>query len=120
VATNPRELTLSRAVHRAVEACDPEGSDDRLADFLQRFEDRDEPICTVDDIEQQMAEAVGSLDTEGDDPALVMAAAVVTYLHYRRTEVDDPDERLLRLAADAEFKGQPPESVEQWLNGAGA
>jgi hypothetical protein len=119
MATEPQELTLSAAVRRAVEACDPEGADDLLADLLLRFEDRDEPIRAVVDIEQEMAEAVGALDPEGDDPALAMAGAVVTYLHFRRTEVNDDDQRLLRLAADAEFKGHPPEHIEAWLEGAG-
>jgi hypothetical protein len=102
-----------------VEACDPDGADDRLSDLLTRFEDRDEPITAVLDVEQEMAEATGALDPEGDDPALQMAGAVVTYLTYRRTEVKEADERLLRLAADAEFKGHPPEDVAAWLNGTG-
>ena len=119
MATEPQELTLSAAVRRAVEACDPDGADDRLSDLLTRFEDRDEPITAVLDVEQEMAEAVGALDPEDDDPALAMAGAVVTYLSFRRTQVDDDDERLLRLDADAEFKGHPPEHVAAWLTGTG-
>ena len=116
--TEPETLTLSDAVHRAVEACDPDAGDDRLADLLARFEDRDEPITAVDDVEGEMAEAIGRLDTEGDDPALTMAGAVVTYLAFRRTEADAEPERLLALAADAEFDGKPPPAVEAWLSGA--
>jgi hypothetical protein len=118
VATEPQELTLSAAVRRAVEACDPEGADDLLADLLTRFEDRDEPITTALDVGQEMDEAIGALDPEGDDPALAMAGAVVTYLRYRRTQVADDDERL-QLAADAEYKGHPPENVAAWLAGTG-
>ena len=116
--TEPQPLTLSQAVRRAVEAVDPNGGDERLADFLMRFEDRDEPISAVIDIEQQMAEATRSLDVEGDDPALTVAGAVVTYLAHRRDEADADPERLIQLATDAEFDGNPPPSVAAWLDTA--
>jgi hypothetical protein len=117
VATEPPPLTLSQAVHRAVEACDPNGGDDVLADFLTRFEDRDEPIAAVPDVEQEVAETVGALDPDGDDPALAVAGAIVTYLAYRRDSVRAPDDRLIQLAVDAEFDGHPPPSVEDWMRG---
>ena len=115
MATEPQTLTLSAAVHRAVEVCDPDGSDELLADLLARFEDRDEPITAVEDIAQLMAETNGIIDPEGDDPALTMATAVVTYLAHRRDMVDAEDDRLLTLTADAEFDGNPPEGVQRWL-----
>lgn len=113
--TEPQPLTLSQAVHRAVEAVDPNGGDERLADLLRRFEDRDEPISAVADVEEEIAEATRSIDVEGDDPALTMAGAVVTYLAFRRGEADADPERLIQLAADAEFDGNPPPAVAQWL-----
>jgi hypothetical protein len=119
VPTEPHDLTLAEAVRRAVEAVDPTGADDRLADLLVRFEDRDEPIRALAGVEELMAEATRSLDVEEDDPALTLAGAVVTYLQYRRDEADAPPERLLRLAADAEFDGDPPPAVAAWLAGAG-
>ncbi|MDX6685667.1 MAG: hypothetical protein QOF86_1795 [Baekduia sp.] len=117
--TEPQPLTLAQAVHRAVEAIDPDGADDRLADFLQRFEDRDEPISAVVGIEELMAESTRSLDVEADDPVLTLAGAVVTYLAFRRDEADADPERLLQLAADAEFDGNPPPEVAALLQGAG-
>ena len=116
MATDPQPLTLAQAVHRAVEVCDPDGADDRLADLLARFEDRDEPIRGAEGIEQLMAEETGRLDPEGDDPALTMAGAVVTYLAFRRDAAAVDDERLLELAAEAEFHGSPPENVAAWLS----
>jgi hypothetical protein len=55
------------------------------------------------------------VDPQDEDPAATMAAAVATYLAYRRTELDDDREQLLRLAARAEFDGNPPEPVATWL-----
>jgi hypothetical protein len=118
VSTEPQPLTLSDAVRRAAEAVDPDGGDDRVADFVQRFEDRDEPISSITDtVEMQIAEVLGALDPEGDDPALAMAGAVVTYLAFRRDATASDDERLLQLAADAEYDGHPPDNVAAWLQG---
>ena len=117
--TEPDPITLSQIVHRAVEVCDPSGADDDLADFFLRFEDADEPVAAIENIEQRMAEAAGALDPEGEIPSLQMAAAVATYLGFRRDEADEDREELLTLAARAEFNGNPPAPVAQWLDEQG-
>ena len=100
--TEPDPITLSQVVHRAVEVCDPAGADADLADLFIRFEDADEPVTAVEDIEQRMAEAAGALDPGGDIPSVQMAAAVATYLAFRRDEIGaDPDD-LIRRATAAE------------------
>jgi hypothetical protein len=48
-----------------------------------------------------------------------MAAAVATYLAFRRDEVYDDDADLLRLAARAEYGKHPPEEIAAWLQEAG-
>ena len=50
-----------------------------------------------------------------------MAQAVVLYLAHRRDMVDDDpaDEALLSLAAKAEFDGDPPQPITDWLNDRG-
>jgi hypothetical protein len=114
-----RPPTLFEAVKRAVDVVDPDG-DQGTEDFLIRFEDRDEPIAGLrDQIEQEVAEAVGALDPDGTDPAIQMVGAVVTYLAFRRDEITDVREDILRLAARAEFDGHPPEVVKQWLESEG-
>lgn len=112
--------TLSEVVRRAVEVVDPDGVEEALADLVIRFEDRDEPISQVQEaVEQEIAEAVGSLDADGADPAVQMAGAVATYLAFRRDEVDDARESVLRLAARAEFDGHPPPAIRDWLDAEG-
>jgi hypothetical protein len=113
--TEPQTPTLAEVVHRAVEVCDPTGDDDGMADLLRRFEDRDEPVTSVRDIELELAEAKGAVDPQDEDPGLVMAAAVATYLAHRRDEIGDEREKILRLAAKAEFDGNPPPPVAGWL-----
>jgi hypothetical protein len=105
---------LSDAVRRAVEVCD-DGSSEGLDDLLIRFEDADEPLSAVLDIEQRLDETLGPVDADENEAPLTMARAVVTYLAHRRDEIDAPPVELLRLAARAEFDGHPPEHVAQWL-----
>jgi hypothetical protein len=114
--TNPELVTLAEAVHRAVVVVDPEGNAG-LEDLLARFEDDDEPLdsTSAEIAEQRIAEEAGKLDPEAEDPAVQMAAAVATYLAYRRDEVDDDPQRLLELAARAEFEAHPPAGVEELL-----
>jgi hypothetical protein len=118
--TEPAPVTLSQVVHRAVQVCDPD-SGEGLEDFLERFEDDDEPLssATAEIAEQRIAEAVGALDPQGEDPAVTMAGAVATYLAYRRDEVGDDPGDILALAARAEFDGHPPDAVGRWLAARG-
>jgi hypothetical protein len=100
--TEPRTPTLADVVRKAGEAADPNGADDLVTQLMNRFEDRDEPITTVDDIEEQLVEAHRRLDLDGDSEALKNAVAVAIYLAFRRDELDaDPDD-LIRRANAAE------------------
>jgi hypothetical protein len=111
--------TLSEVVRVAVDVVDPE-ADQGLEDFLIRFEDRDEPIAGLQEsIEQQVAEAVGALDPDEADPAVQMAGAVTTYLAFRRDNITNDREDILRLAARAEYDGNPPQHVADWLESEG-
>ncbi|HYF25641.1 MAG TPA: hypothetical protein VD931_07895 [Baekduia sp.] len=116
--TEPEILTLSAAARRAAEVVDPDGADALVGEWLERFEDRDEPITVVEDLETHVAELTGAIDPQGEDPALVVAGAIVTYLGHRRDGAGQPDDRLLRLAADAELS-DAPEPVRDWLADAG-
>ena len=107
--------SLADVVHRAAEVVDPAGHADGVSDLLARFEDRDEPVTAEPDVELEIAEAKGAIDPQDEDPAVVMMAAIATYLAFRRTELERDREELLRLAARAEFDGQPPEPAASWL-----
>jgi hypothetical protein len=114
--TEPDPLTLTQVVHRAVQVVDPTGSEG-LDDLLMRFEDAGEPLSSVqaDFVAQRIAEETGAIDPQQEDPAVQMAAAVATYLAFRRDQVDEEPGALLELAARAEFDGNPPEPVRSWL-----
>lgn len=119
MAREPEDITLAEVVDRAGRVTDPEAVNDAVERLLRWFEDRDEPVTAVPDIDAELAEAVTAIDPEGDEPALAMARAVTTYLAYRRDEADDDREAILRLAARAEYDDRPPEPVAGWLAAQG-
>ena len=110
--------TLFEVVHRGVEVADPSGRFG-VADLLPPVEDADEPVTGHEDIELELAELKGRLDPQDEDPAVMMAIAVATYLAFRRDEIDEDPADLLRLAARAEYDGQPPDNVRAWLEEQG-
>jgi hypothetical protein len=114
--TDPQPVTLAQVVHRAVVAVDPDGHAG-LDDLLVRFEDDDEPLGSTgaEIAAQRIAEEAGKLDPQAEDPAVQLAAAVATYLAFRRDEIDEEPGELLTLAARAEFDGQPPADVRALL-----
>jgi hypothetical protein len=113
--TNPEPISVFDVAKRAVEVCDPEDRDPALGDFLVQFEDDDEPIRAVQNLEERIAIALEGVDFDVEDPAVQMAGAVMLYLAYRRDEVNDDPDDVLRLAARAEYKGHPPEPIADWL-----
>jgi hypothetical protein len=118
--TEPDPVTLAQLVHRAAEITDPDGADDDILDLAQRFEDADWPVSGIlDGIEQRLAEAAGTIDPQGDSPGLQMATAVAVYLAYRRDAIDDDPEDILRRAARAEYDGNPPQDIANWLDQIG-
>jgi hypothetical protein len=117
--TEPEPVTIAQLVRRAAEIVDPDGADEDVVEFLRRFEDADTPVTAVDDIDTRIAETTGVIDPQEDSPALQVARAVTVYLAFRRDEVTDDPEDILRLAARAEYNGNPPPNVANWLDEAG-
>lgn len=113
--TEPQPITLFDIAKRAVEVADPDDNDARLGDLLEQFEDADEPVTAIQNLEERVAIAVEGVDVEIDDPAVSMAAATILYLAHRRDQLHGDPEHILRMAARAEWKGDPPEAVVDWL-----
>ena len=73
--------SLADLVHRAGEVVDPEGSNDGVWDFADRFADSDEPVGAEPAfVEEQIAETKGAIDPQDEDAQVTLAAAVATYL----------------------------------------
>jgi hypothetical protein len=110
---------MAELVRRAADVVDPDAADPAVVALVERFEDRDEPVTAVGDVAQELEEAREAIDPGPQEPAAVMATAVATYLAFRRDELDDDRETLLRLAARAELAAEPEPSVAGWLAAQG-
>lgn len=111
--------TVAEVVGRAVAIADPQAASDTLASLERWFEDADEPVTAVSGLEERLAMATDGLAAEDGDPALDVAVAIVLYLAHRRDELDGDPADVLRLAARAEWKGDPPGAVRRWLEQRG-
>lgn len=117
--TEPQPVTLSEIVRRACEVVDPDDGDAVVGEFERAFEDADEPVTAVGDIENRVAGVLETLDPAVASGTLSMLGALTAYLAYRRDELGAEDETLLRLAARAEWSGQPPAVAREWLEARG-
>jgi hypothetical protein len=100
--TEPQPPTVAEIVNAAVDAADPTGADEAVAELQRRFEDRDEPVTAVADLAEQFVEARRIIDLDGDSEPLRDAAAVAIYLAYKPQEIGSDREQLVRLANRAE------------------
>ncbi len=108
-------MTLAQAVRRAVEVVDPDDDDPQAGEYERAFEDADEPVRGVDDVEERVGTVLADLDPAVESGTLAVAGAITTYLRYRRDAINADPEELIRLAARAEWKGDPPDAVSVWL-----
>jgi hypothetical protein len=102
-----------------VAICDPDDEDADLGDFEVQLEDDDEPVSAVENLEERLAVAEEGADVLLEKPAVIMATAVALYLAYRPDELRGDPAHVLRLAARAEWKGDPPSAVVDWLRERG-
>jgi len=70
--TEPQPVTFSQVVHRAVEVCE-DSTSDGLDELLRRFEDDDEPVTGIEDVEARVDEKIEP--PEFDARAALFAAA---------------------------------------------
>src|SRR5437588_9789424 len=115
MARDPDPLTVAELVRHAVGICDPDDEDADLGEFEVQLEDDDEPVTAVENLDERLALAEEGADVLLEKPAVMMATAVALYLAHRRDELDADREDVLRLAARAEWKGDPPDAVADWL-----
>ena len=111
--------SVAEVVRRAVAVCDPDGADELVTDFLLAYEDSDEPVTSLEGRDREFFETAERVQGSMPGASVQMAAAVATYLAFRRDEFGDDDEDLLRLAARAEFGENPPDEITLWLQDAG-
>src|SRR4051794_28519306 len=115
--TEPASVTLAQLARRAAEIVDPADEDPDVGEFVQLLEDDDEPARALleEPLDERISEVTQRIDPEEELPRIIMAAAIVRYLAHKPQETRDDRETVLRLAARAEFHGDPPPVVSDWL-----
>ena len=111
----PRPVSLFDVVKRAADIVDPDDEDAAVGEFERAFEDDDEPIAALD-VEERVADVLTQLDPAVNNGSLSMAAALTVYLSFRRDELHAHPDELIRLAVRAEWDGEPPAAVTDWLD----
>jgi hypothetical protein len=113
---DPRPVSLAQVVRRAAQIVDPDDEDAIIGDFQQAFEDDDEPVAGLNDVEDRVADVLSRLDPAVNNGSLSVAGAVTVYLSYRRDELHEDPRELVRLAVRAEWNNEPPAAVTDWLD----
>ena len=113
---DPRPVSLAQVVRRAAQIVDPDDEDAVIGDFQRAFEDADEPVAGLEDVQERVADVLAGLDPAVNNGSLSVAGAVTVYLSYRRDEVHEDARELIRLAAKAEWNDEPPAVVADWLD----
>src|SRR5947209_20375488 len=108
---DPRPVSLFDVVKRAADVVDPDDEDAIVGDFEQAFEDDDEPVAGLDNVEERVAEVLARLDPAVNNGSLSMAGALTVYLSYRRDELQAEPAQLIRLAVRAGGEGPTPAPV---------
>jgi len=113
---DPRPVSLAEVVRRAAQIVDPDDEDAIVGDFQRAFEDDDEPVAGLDDVQERVSEVLSELDPAVNNGSLSIAGAVTVYLSFRRDELREDPRELIRLAARAEWNGELPAVVVDWLD----
>jgi len=117
--THAETPSVGEIVRRAVAIVDPDANDEMVSDFLLAHEDRDEPVTALEGRDRAFFETAERVQGSLPGAGVQLAAAVATYLAFRRDELTDDAADLLRLATRAEFGDTPPEEITRWLQNAG-
>jgi hypothetical protein len=107
--------TLSQLVREAAGIVDPSDSLALVGDFERWFEDDDEPANSIPNLERRLAGALDELDPEGSEPALAVAAAVVSYLATMPRHAPRDAERVIEQAVRLQYGENVPDDVAAWL-----
>lgn len=94
---------------------DPEDRDADLGRLLEFFEDADEPVRGEERLDERLAMALEGIDYDVQSPSLSVAAVLIMHLWRHPLEIEQHPSKLLQVAARAEWKGEPPTLVEEWL-----
>jgi hypothetical protein len=116
-----RTPTVSEAVRDGAAIVDPGDGDDAIMALYEIYEDDDRPVTAVEDLAGTLIATAEGIDPEGDDGAVLAAAAAAAWvgMHPRDRNEDREADHVLREAVRAAFGKKPPPQVAEYLSGRG-
>jgi hypothetical protein len=115
VAREDGTRTVAEVVRQAAGIVDPSDSNSLVGELEQWFEDDDDPVRTVPNLDRRLAAAVERIDPEGEEPAIAVASAIVLYLSEEPRHVPSDAEGVIGQAVRREFGDDVPDRIAEWM-----
>ena len=116
-----RARTVSEAVRDAAAIVDPDDSDDAIMALYETYEDDDRPVTAVEDLAGTLVATAEGIDPEGDDGAVLAAAAAAAWIgmNPRDRNEDHEADHVLREGVRMAFGKDVPREVHEYLAARG-
>ena len=116
-SSHHRTPTVSEAVRDGAAIVDPGDGDDAIMALYEIYEDDDRPVTAVEDLVGTLVATAEGIDPEGDDGAVLAAAAAAAWigLHPRDRNEDHEAGHVLREGVRMAFGKKVPPQVENFL-----
>src|ERR1700753_4077655 len=110
--------TVSEAVRDAAALIDPGDADDAIAALYEIYEDDDRPVTAVEDLAGTLVATAEGIDPEGDDGALLAAAAAAAWIgmNPRDRNEDHEADHVIREGVRMAFGKEVPRQVTDFLS----
>ena len=120
-SSHHRTPTVSEAVRDGAALVDPGDADDAIMALYEIYEDDDRPVTAVEDLAGTLVATAEGIDPEGDDGAVLAAAAVAAWvgLNPRDRNEDHNVDHVLREGVRMAFGKKVPPQVSAYLSGRG-
>ncbi len=110
-------VTVAEVVREAAGIVDPGDRDALVGDFERWFEDDDDPVEAVPELDRRIGGVLDELDPEGDHPGLSVAAAVAMYLATRPRREPRERDAVIRQAIRLSYDDNVPAAIADWAGG---
>jgi hypothetical protein len=116
-SSHHRTPTVSEAVRDGAALVDPGDADTAIRALYEIYEDDDRPVTAVEDLAGTLVATAEGIDPEGDDGAVLAAAAAAAWvgLHPRDRNEDHEVDHVLREGVRMAFGKKVPPQVESYL-----
>ena len=107
-------LTVEETLRSAARACDPDELNKNVGELVRSFEDDWRPATATENLDEELRDAIDTVDPDWVDPAVPVTAATAHWLATNPADAED-QERAIREGSRLFFGEEAPEAVREWL-----